>query len=145
MYTRAYIMNLHVLIMITRPQEASIQGHFCPIHIFVPLYADRPSTVLFFNKILGIISFCEFSVSVCIVYLFFKLVIIIYLIYLFHLEYSVGFRWSAKLNQLYIYILSQILFPYRLLQNVEFPLVYSRSLLVICFIFNSVYRLTSNP
>ena len=74
-------MNLHVLIMITRPQEASIQGHFCPIHIFVPLYADRPSTVLFFNKILGIISFCEFSVSVCIVYLFFKLVIIIYLIY----------------------------------------------------------------
>ena len=36
---------------------------------------------------------------------------------------------------IYTSILFQILFPYRLLQNVEFPVVNSRSLLIICYIY----------
>ena len=40
----------------------------------------------------------------------------------------------------YIYIYIQILFPYRLLQNIEkqFPVLYNRSSLIICFTYSSV-------
>ena len=49
----------------------------------------------------------------------------------------------SKVIQLYIYIciLFQILFPYGLSQNIEFPLLYSTSLLVIYFIYSSWYKL----
>ena len=39
----------------------------------------------------------------------------------------------------HIATLFKILFPYGSLQNVEFPLLYSRSLLVIYFIYSNVY------
>ena len=42
---------------------------------------------------------------------------------------------------IYIYILFQVLFLYRLLQNIEFPMLYGRFLLVICYIYSSVYML----
>ena len=42
---------------------------------------------------------------------------------------------------IYTYLFFQTLFPYRLLQNTEFPLLYRRSLLVIYFMYRSVYML----
>ena len=46
--------------------------------------------------------------------------------------------------QLYIYILFQIIFPYRSLQNLEYSSLYGRSLLVIYFTYSSVYMLIPN-
>ena len=57
------------------------------------------------------------------------------------LQCCVSFRCIAKwFSYTYIYF-----FPYRLLQNIEFPVLYNRSLLVICFIDSSVYMLIPNP
>ena len=50
-----------------------------------------------------------------------------------------GFSTTAPPGQSHVSILSQILFSYRLLQNIEFPVLYSRSLLIICFIYSTVY------
>ena len=54
------------------------------------------------------------------------------------------FQVYGEVIQLYIriYLFFQIPFPYRLLQNIEyslFPVLYSRSSLVIYFICSSVY------
>ena len=43
-----------------------------------------------------------------------------------------------------IYSLFQILFLCRLLQDVDYPLLYSGSLLIICFIYSGVYLLIPN-
>ena len=40
---------------------------------------------------------------------------------------------------IHIAIRFQILFPYRSLQNIEFPVLHSRSLLIIYFMYSSVY------
>ena len=45
---------------------------------------------------------------------------------------------------MYIFFLFQILFQYRLLQDIQFPVLYSRSL-SIYFIYRSVYLLIPNP
>lgn len=44
----------------------------------------------------------------------------------------------------YIYVLFHILFYYKLLQANEFPVLYSKSLLVVCFVYGSVYLLIPN-
>ena len=41
---------------------------------------------------------------------------------------------------IYIYIIFQFLSPYKLLQDFEFPVLYSRPLLVTYLIYNSVYN-----
>ena len=43
------------------------------------------------------------------------------------------------LRDVYISILFQILFSYTLVQTIEFPELYSRSLLIIDFVYSSVY------
>ena len=45
---------------------------------------------------------------------------------------------------IHTYIFFQILFSYRLLQNTEYSVLHSRSLVVIYFIYNSVYLLIPN-
>ena len=63
----------------------------------------------------------------------------VYLIYNFVL--ISGVQQSESVIHTHIFFLFQILFPYRLLQNIEFPVLYSRSLLVIYFIYSSVCML----
>ena len=51
-----------------------------------------------------------------------------------------GIQQSDSVIHIHVSILFQILFPFRLLQSIEQSLVlYSRSLLVICFIYGSGY------
>ena len=54
-----------------------------------------------------------------------------------------GIQQSDSVIHIHIPILFQILFPFRLLQNIEFPVLYSRSLLVICFKY--MYCVYVNP
>ena len=49
-----------------------------------------------------------------------------------------GVQQSDSVTHIHISVLFQILFPFRLLQNIEFPVLYSRSLLVIYFKYGSV-------
>ena len=53
------------------------------------------------------------------------------------------FQVYGKVTQLHIYKFFQVLFSHRLLQNAEywFPVLYNRSLLIIYFIYSSVYIL----
>ena len=44
---------------------------------------------------------------------------------------------------IHIFLLFQILFLYSLLKNIEFLVLYSRSLLIICFIYGSICMLIS--
>ena len=55
-----------------------------------------------------------------------------------------GVEQSDSVIHTHISILFQILFHYRLLQSIEFPVLYSRSLLIIYFIYSSVYMLILN-
>ena len=52
---------------------------------------------------------------------------------------------SDSVIHIHVSVLFQILSPFRLLQNVEFPVLYNRSLLVIYFKYNSVYMLIQPP
>ena len=51
---------------------------------------------------------------------------------------------SESVIHIHISILFQILFLFRLLQTIEFPLPYSWSLLIIYFIYSNVYMLIPN-
>ena len=60
--------------------------------------------------------------------------------------FAVSWTWLRgwTTTTIYIYIF-HIIFPYRLLQNIEYsPVVYSRSFLIIYFIYRIVYMLISN-
>ena len=61
------------------------------------------------------------------------------------LQCCISFRCTAKwLSDVYKnLIFFQILFSYRLLQNIEFPELYSRSFLIVCFI--CMYTLIQDP
>ena len=56
-----------------------------------------------------------------------------------------GVQQGNSVMHIHISILFCILFPYRLLQNIEYSSLYSRSLLIICFIYSNVYMLIPNP
>ena len=75
---------------------------------------------------------------------FFKILfdIRVYLIYNVVLVSSV--RQSDSFIHIHISILFQMLFPCSLLQNIEFPVLYRRSLLIIYFMYSSVYLLIPN-
>ena len=55
-----------------------------------------------------------------------------------------GVPQSDSVINIHISILFQILFPSKLLQNIEFSVLYSRSLLNVYFIYSSVYMLIPN-
>ena len=61
------------------------------------------------------------------------------------LIYDVGLVSSVQQGQSVMHVYSstlyQIPFPYRSLQSIGLPVLYSRSLSVICFIYSSVYML----
>ena len=52
-----------------------------------------------------------------------------------------GLQSGDSVIHIHVSVLFQILSPFRLLQNIEFPVLYNRSLLVIYFKYNSVYTL----
>ena len=51
---------------------------------------------------------------------------------------------SNPVIPIHVSILLLILFPRRLLQNIEFPVLYSSSLLIIYFIYSSLYMFIPN-
>ena len=79
-------------------------------------------------------------------YIFLKLTVRLLFIYYWSIaDYCLSFRCTAKwFSYTYKYIFFQILFPYMLLQNTEYSVLHSRSLVVICFIYNTVYLLIPN-
>ena len=62
-------------------------------------------------------------------------------IYLVYVVLISGIQYSDLVIHIHIAILFQILFPCRLLQNTEFPVLYSRSFLIIYFMYSKVCML----
>ena len=56
-----------------------------------------------------------------------------------------GVQQGYSVIHIHTSIFFHILFPYRLLQNIEYSSLYSRSLLITCFIYSKVYMLIPNP
>ena len=64
----------------------------------------------------------------------------------YHIVLVSGVQQSDSFIYIHISIVFQILFPCRVLQNTEyeFPMLYSRSLVIIYFMYSSVYLLIPN-
>ena len=107
---------------------------------------------IFFSFCLFIFSWIFSDKYVCLcdfitIFSFFNLIFILYWS-IVDLKCCVSFRYTAKwFSYTYTYIHSfSDSFPIEVITEywVEFPVLYSRSLLIICFIYSSIYMLIPN-